>query len=100
MEAQVYLYHTFQLWWTDFIGRRISSVLQYFNHSPESQLYSPLMYVEVWHNNYFFDCYKCDHLLHSEQGYTVSKLFQLQLCLIYFLEDGPGWVGRTLYILY
>ena len=60
------------------MGRRTSTVLQYFNHSPKSWLYSPLMHVGVWYTNYSFDCYKCDHLiLHSEQGHTVSKFFQL-----------------------
>ena len=55
------------------MGRRSSRILQYFNHFLESQLYLPLMYVEVQYTNDLFNCYKCDHLLlHSEQGGTVE----------------------------
>ena len=29
MEVQVYLYHTFHSWWTDFVGRESSRILQF-----------------------------------------------------------------------
>ena len=103
MEVQVHLYCTFQLWWTNFIGRRSSKILNFFNHSFEFWLCFPFVYVEVWYSNVLF-CFNCcnnDHLLlDSEQGSTVSKSFLLWLGWIYFLEECPDWVGRTLHFLY
>ena len=67
--VQVYLYHTFHSWWTDFVGRESFRILQFFNHSFESHLCFPLMYVEGWFTNNSFDCYRSGLLLlHPEQG--------------------------------
>ena len=54
MELQVYLYHPFHSWWTDFVGRGSSRIQQFFNHSFESHLCLPLMYVEVRYTNNSF----------------------------------------------